>query len=587
VTFEAIAAKLALTPSITTWTRLEPLPRDGSMARSLQAQVRDPLWMLCRQWQVGEFLGDDAGSPVQATLATEQQNVTTYRPGTDDASTVVLDPALPVETHVEREKAVLRLKGSVQSGLYFENLIRQGGISGPDAVIAAFRAAFPVSPSPPDPAYSPTDALRYRSLVAGKVTDGEALYATALALAAGQSPAQPMPPQATQTGMPALIQQFTAYRASLFTEPSNDPAWQGDQLDYAFGLGSPTPGNNLLLEAPEFPGGHVDWYSFSLATATQNTAATNNPATVTAQSFNFLPNHVTFRGMPDPRWWNFEDGVTDFGQLDAQHVDLAKLLVMEFAFIFGNDWFSVPVPVPIGTLNSVTTLVVTDTFGFRTLIRPSEQTTVAPGESPWSMFKLSGPGTRSDFLLMAPTVGVVDDGPDLEQVLLLRDDMSAMAWAVEQKLQGDLDTPLDSHEMYLERLRLNPPTPPPSATTGGPPIYYTLERPAPDNWIPMVPVQTPAGELFLRRGTMPVPTSSGLLELTARALVLEPGQPFFIADRTLLRSGINTARYFRRTRSSDGSTYVWMARQSGPGKGPGWSGLAFDLVSNMGKAPGS
>ena len=55
-------------PSITTWTRLEPLPREGSMTRSLQAQVRDPLWFLTRQWQVGEFLGDDAGSPVQATF---------------------------------------------------------------------------------------------------------------------------------------------------------------------------------------------------------------------------------------------------------------------------------------------------------------------------------------------------------------------------------------------------------------------------------------------------------------------------------------------------------------------------------------
>ena len=61
-------------PSITTWTRLEPLPREGSMTRSLQAQVRDPLWFLTRQWQVGEFLGDDAGSPVQATLGLEQRS---------------------------------------------------------------------------------------------------------------------------------------------------------------------------------------------------------------------------------------------------------------------------------------------------------------------------------------------------------------------------------------------------------------------------------------------------------------------------------------------------------------------------------
>ena len=29
--------------------------------RALRAEVRDPLWMLTRQWQMGEFQGDDAG----------------------------------------------------------------------------------------------------------------------------------------------------------------------------------------------------------------------------------------------------------------------------------------------------------------------------------------------------------------------------------------------------------------------------------------------------------------------------------------------------------------------------------------------
>lgn len=81
------------------------------------------------------------------------------------------------------------------------------------------------------------------------------------------------------------------------------------------------------LDDCEFPGGHLDWYSF-------------------------------------------------FGRLDAEHVDLAKLLVMEFAL----------------------SLVVTDTFGIRSSLRPSEQTQVNPGESPWSMYKLAGDGVRSDFI---------------------------------------------------------------------------------------------------------------------------------------------------------------------------------------------
>ena len=199
------APRRQLLPSITSWTRLEPSPRDASLQKSLQAQVRDPVWMLARQWQVGEFLGDDAGSPVHATLGAEMQTVTTYRPGVDDAATVVIDPTLPIEVHVERETVVLRLRGSVQHGLYFEKLVRQGGVTGPEAVIAAFRAAFPIPAAVPDPKYATADAARFRSLVAGRVTDGEAFYASASAVAAGQTPAIPLPPEAGNVGMPAVI----------------------------------------------------------------------------------------------------------------------------------------------------------------------------------------------------------------------------------------------------------------------------------------------------------------------------------------------------------------------------------------------
>jgi hypothetical protein len=554
------------------------------MQRSLQAQVRDPAWFLARQWQMAEFFGDDAGSPVQATLGVEQRSVTTYRPGPDDAKTTPLDPKLPVEVHVEREAVALQMRGSVQSGNYFETLVRGGAVANPAGVIAAFRQAFKIGAQPPDTTYADSDCLRFRSIAAGRVTDGEALYQTLNAIAAGQAPDIPLPPEAGNPGMAQVLNDFVDFRKSLFTEPVQDTAWQSQRLQYDFALGSPLPQENLLLNAPDFPGGHLDWYSFNLQTAQPNQVSSANPAQITPVSFTFLPNHVVFRGMPDPRWWNFEDAVTDFGQLDADHVDLAKLLVMEFALVYGNDWFSVPVPTPIGTLERVTTLLVTDTFGERTLIRPSEQTQVNPGETPWSMYKLSGNGRRSDFIAMAPTLGVTDDADALEEVLFLRDDLAAMAWAVEHQLQGDLDSPLDAYELYLHRIKKDPPPPPPKAQPGGPNIYYTLETVVPDNWIPMVPVQSPQGELFLRRGTMEIATSGGFVNLKAHALILEPQHPFFVADRMLSRAGVLVDRYFRRTRSSDGSTFVWMARKSGLGRGPGWSGLRFDIVRDMAKS---
>jgi hypothetical protein len=203
------------------------------------------------------------------------------------------------------------------------------------------------------------------------------------------------------------------------------------------------------------------------------------------------------------------------------------------------------------------------------------------------MYKLSGQGTRSDFLLMAPTLGVVDDADELEEVLFLRDDMGAMAWAVEHKLQGDLDAAVDAHEAYLERVKENPPPAPPVAKPGGPQIYYTLEIPVPEYWIPMVPVQTAQGALYLRRGTMQIPAQGGPITVKARALLLDPGQPFFVADRVIPQAGKKADRYFRRARSSDGTTYLWLARKAGAGRGMGWSGLRFDAVQEMKPAPKS
>jgi hypothetical protein len=596
MSLQSFVDKVKFIPSLTTWTRLEPQPRDASMERSLQAQIRDPLWLLARQWQVGEFLGDDAGSPIHATIAAEMRTITTYRPGFDPASTVPIDPALPIEVHVERETVILQMRGSAQQGLYFENLIRQSSVATPEAVIAAFRTTFPIASVSPDPTYAPPDALRFRSIAAGRVTDGEALYASARAVAAGQTPPIPLPTEASNPGMPAVISSFLAFRGSLFSEPTTDNPWQSQNLDYEFALGSPGTDETITLEAPEFPGGHLDWYSFSLdetvPTATQAPPATQTPpAQVSTTTFDFLPNQVVFRGMPDSRWWNFEDAVTDFGQLDVEHVDLAKLLVMEFALVYGNDWFWVPIPIqvgisgsdptPRGTLSRITNLVITDTFGVRTLIRSSEQTQVTANESPWSMFKVSGENTRSDFILMAPTLGVTDDADPMEEVLFLRDDMAAMAWAIEHRLPSELDSATDAYALYQQRLKDNPPPTPLPIVAEGPAITYTLETPPPDNWIPMVPVLSPANELYLRRGTMEVPTKDGFIKLQARGAILEPQHPFFVTDRAVPRSGTQVDRYFRYTRSSDGTIFVWLARRSGQGRGSGWSGLRFDRVSQL------
>ena len=557
-------------PSITFQMRVEPQTREATMARGLQAQVRDPLWMLARQWQVGEFLGDDAGSPVQATFQVESIGLTSYQPG--GGKIVPLDGGLPLEAHVEREAVQLGLRGAVQLGLRFEIMMRRVGLT--DG-IAAFRKAYPIASKPPPDELLDSVSLRYRMAVAGRVTDGNALFTAAQAWLAGQRVTPPLPLPGGRRRIRPVLQGFVNYRTSLYSEPANDPAWIDEQMEYQFAVGAQSKSEDIALSAPEFPGGHLDWYSFSLSGTPVDAG---NPTAVLVQDRAIVPNHATFKGMPNSRWWSFEDSSVNLGQLDTELVDLPKMLVMEFALVYSNDWFYVPVSLPVGSLSRVNLLIVTDTFGERTLIRPTLEM-AAPLQRPWNMFTIANGDMRLDHLFVPPSLdpSAVQNGAALEQVLFLRDDMAAMGWAVENLLQGPLDAPVSGQESSLQRNSQVTPAGPSSTGPEGPEIYYLLGTSVPDNWIPLVPVITSSQQRYFRRGKIGrIGVNND--QFTARAQVLKPGVPLFVRDQTVSRVGTQVTRYFRRVRWNDGSTFVWVARETSPGSGPGWSGLAFDLI---------
>ena len=80
VSVEEIAPYLALLrpPS---YTRLEPQSVTGDPATGLAMPVADPLWLLHRQWQFGEFIGEDAGSAVDVAVKATAHRLTSWRPG--------------------------------------------------------------------------------------------------------------------------------------------------------------------------------------------------------------------------------------------------------------------------------------------------------------------------------------------------------------------------------------------------------------------------------------------------------------------------------------------------------------------------
>ena len=93
-------------PSITSWMRLEPHTRNAEMKTSVQARIYDPLWLLGRQWQVGEFQGEDSGTPIVARLRADVSRLTRYFAGPIAANTEVTAPRFDAKSRksVGRER---------------------------------------------------------------------------------------------------------------------------------------------------------------------------------------------------------------------------------------------------------------------------------------------------------------------------------------------------------------------------------------------------------------------------------------------------------------------------------------------------
>src|SRR5262245_25293016 len=90
-------------PRVVAFNRLEARPRTLDFTRSLRAEVRDPLWMLTRQWQFGEFAGEDAASCVSSRIAFQHETID--RVAFRGENAFPLDPKMfPLETRVERER---------------------------------------------------------------------------------------------------------------------------------------------------------------------------------------------------------------------------------------------------------------------------------------------------------------------------------------------------------------------------------------------------------------------------------------------------------------------------------------------------
>lgn len=544
--------------SVTAWFRIEPQSDDSTPGpdRALQARIYDPAWLLGRQWQLGELTGEDAASPAWVRLRLASTPINRIEIGGIARD---VGPAELVEPLVEGEAgAATDWPAAVEAGQHFLAALELAGLA---TLTPAFRDAYPLAD--PGEASARARILRRRGL------DGIALAAAAR----GPDGAVRLPDRplltARQDDVLAVLRAWLAW----YPPPvSGAGAWVPERLEYSFKLGAPDPSGTgeLVLAAPSYQGGRLDWTDLRIDPDAPGLGAAGAPgaaggsAVPAEPTHSGLPTRVSYPGMPANRWWEFEDAEVSFGHIEAEGGDLARLLLVEFATVYGNDWFVAPCDVDLGTVVAVTSLVVTDTFGRATLVAPA----APPG---WSMFRLTGapPGV----LVLPAVTGAGIEGAPVEEVLLARDEAANLAWAIERTITGPAGERVNRHEVWRDRVAALVPAEPPGLPEDA--VSYQLANDPPDHWTPLVPRSDGLRSIRLERGE--VVHGDGTVYPPLGRL-LEPGQPLALFEEELPRSGLRVIRSWQLARQSDGRTATWLGRRSRPGRGESRSGLAFDRL---------
>ena len=616
-------------PSITGATRLETQPTAVSLKTGLQAPLADPLWLLARQWQFNEFQGEDAGTPLVVKFAVNGRPVDSFRAGHDSQQPwETLQPGgVPLEARVEAEaawKTHPRLRG--EAGLQALRMAPNA------AVRSALLDAYALRIDPPTDPDADHAGLVWSTLFDRRTVDAAKLLADLAPLADANGrlascPLRSMSQLEMSKQHAACSKRGSPGPASSFTKAPQRPApiRRGDPSKW--NTRSRSRAGTVGLTSDQYTDGHVDWEDFR-ATALPAQAASPAPP---AQSFAVARRHpapVRYPGMPAERYWEFEDADVNFAGAEAGVTDLLRLTVTEFALTFGNDWFIVPVRLPVGALYDVSAFEVTDTFGVTAHPGPIQ----VAGPAPWTMFEVSADvnlqGTLRHAVLIPDSLDGVQEGAVLEHTLLARDEMANLAWAIEKKVQGVSGEPLD-RELEAKGLAFHQQIQFDSGPQS-PQLVYRLATPVPANWTPLLPVRDPrfnpdtALVIQLARAGMKrfypeasvevigvsdpdyetflalLDAQDNFIERVAigaelRAYVFyprgwllrrDPTQPM-AADDTLVieeeevpRIGASLKRKFQYARSSDGRSWLWIGRSKVAGRGEAASDLRFDVAVN-------
>lgn len=576
---------------MSTWYRLEPNSSDLDLSEAVQARVADPLWSLARQWQLGEFKGEDAASPVRLVAEVETTPLVTFRNEAARGADVERFPRdIPLESRVEAE-TVEDGPGAValaaHAGVQFLRRLDQAGLG-------EFRRSvdwpavlgFDEGATATDGMrLAPRDASRL-GLVTRRGLDGRRLLTLT---AAGLARLAPEGVDMDERRLAEALDLWRQEQGRRFVQPEESgDCWADSRLEYSFSVGAATPEGEVVLQAAEYAGGHLDWYAFDVARGADSHGLPARKAE--ARRIELLPQPLTFNGQPAPRWWEFEDRSVYFGALSAGPADPARLVVAEFAAALSDDWFVAPVRVSTASLTRVTAVRILDTFGGRTTVEAAavNDHRIHGPDRPFRCFELAGDASAvkgsAPWLLVVPTLTDSQLDAPVERVTLRRDEQANLVWAVEDIVESPNATPLRRRLQWRTAEEESTDTGTTAAADTGSepedvPWRYRLQRPVPPWWVPFTPERAAgSASIRLRRARLQAWAEEEPGVAGAQGRIIGARRPFWLEEEEVPRGGVEVTRRWQWARSADGRPLLWVARRKRPAQPHGVAGLRFDEI---------
>ena len=577
--------------------KVEPRIRKDDLTQALSMKVYDPLWMLSRQWQMGEFRGNNAGTAVSVKCEVEQQDCSTN----------------PIEPITEQVNPAIDLLVRVESAMHYIEMIKKvGNPTGFLDIIKELQKKYPIDWSGTGSRILDCNATKdaednlntqrisFAKAFQNKAFDGYKLY---LDMKDKQN-------NDNFIGKPYV----DWFKKQYLPADQNNSHWNEQALNYTIDIKA---GSRHFI-GDRYQGGRLSWYTVD------DNGRVNSNTKPESETIASLPTLARYPGAPNKRLWQFEDHAVFMGNSTEQQTK-ANEMFLKFATLYSNDWMLIPLKTAIGKYITIKSIEVKDTFGVLHTIKrraSAEDTKSNNLQENWQMFTNSKYGTfdgsAEDGLFFAPQLAATIESKPIEEVELLRDEMANMVWGVEKTVSDGCGFTLDEQLKAVQlktvvdelenskkpepgKVSLSENSGPERMTSTESDYRYTLQTHVPFNWIPFIPEQIKGKqqdygnhfdlwgrEMILRRGKMPchILTKNGYERYAVLPIssILRKGldgnkyMPLFINEEEVQQTGIRLIKNYQRTRWLNGKTYVWLGMYKRLAKFSENSGLEFDTL---------